>query len=346
MTACGGGTKGGTGAQGVTSSAHPEAAVEAAVSRLAGQSDVKMVLSLPITADQAKQLSAKGASKPMSDAEADALSHGSIFLNLATGGGEPLDSPQAQKDANYQLDLGLTIHGNTPLEVKYTGGNLYAQAELQQLLADVGQNPAKAAAFTKDLSSLDTYVPGISHLAKGDWVEVDHKGLQSLAPVLKQIEAASGVTADPSSLKSAIMSLRTQVVSALRADSTFKATGRDRYTMTVQVAPLLAAIQTAVANAGIPQIGAQVSKALGKLQAKLAPGQTAVVDLQTAGGTLSQAQIDLNQFAGKDRVNFPVPLQVAFSSPGAPEAPSGAYPLDVSKLPTLLGSLLGGKTAA
>lgn len=344
LAACGGGSKG-SGSGGVTSQS-PQQAVQSAVSKLGAQSDVKMVLSLPITADQAKQLSSKGGGKPMTDAEANALSTGSIFLNVATGGGEPLDSTQAQTDPKNSLDFGLEIGRDTPLEVVYVNQNLYARAQVKQLLTDVGQDPAQASQFASQLNSLETYVPGISHLGSGDWVEIDHAGLQSLAPLLKQIESQSGTSLDPSTLKADIMALRSKLLAAVEANSTFKSTGTDQYSVTVQVASLLATVKSDIQQANIPQLGAQIAKALGEAQAKVPAGQTAVIDVKTSDGRLSQAQVNLNQFAGSDKVDFSVPLTVAFSSPGAPQAPSGATLLNVSKLPALLGALLGNQNSA
>lgn len=331
---------------GLASSETPQEAVQSAVSKLGSQSDMKMVLSLPITADQAKQLSSQNGGKPMSDQEATALTTGTIFLNVATGSGEALDSTQAQSDPNDSVDFGLAIGSNTPLELRYVGQSLYARAQIQQLLTDVGQNPAKASQFSTELSSLNSYVPGISALAQGNWVEINHQGLQSLSGLLKQIESSSGSSANPATLKADLMALRSQLLAALKANSAFGSLGSDKYSVTVNVANFLSTIKPEVNSAlsNVPQLGTQISDLLGKAVTKVPPGQTAVIDVTVSGGQLTQASVDLNQFAGKDKVGFPVPLQAAFSSPGAATAPDGATTLDVSKLPGLLGSLIGSTT--
>ena len=348
LTACGGGSKGNGSGNGLTSSETPQQAVQTAVAKLGAQPEIKLVLTLPISAGQVKQLSSQGGGKPATDAQAHAISTGSVFLNVATGSGEALDSTQAMTDPNDSVDFGLTIGGNTPFEILYSGQNLYARVQLQQLLTDVGENPAKASQFANQLNSLNTFVPGISQLGTGAWVEIDHASLQSLAPLLKQIESSSGSTADPSTLKTDIMRLRTQLLTAVRANSTFKSTGADHYNVTVQVSNLLSTIKPEIQNAvaNIPGLGADVTKALTKMQAGIPAGQTAVIELSTSGGKLSQAQMDLNQFAGKDKVNFAVPVRVDFTSPGAAQAPANATKLNVSRLPTLLGGLLGTKSAA
>lgn len=347
LAACSSGSKGSGSGDGVTTGT-AEQAVQAAVSKLGSQSDVKMAFSLPISTDQAKQLSSAGGGKPMTDQEAKALTSGTIFLNVATGNGEAVDSTQAQTDPKDSIDFGLTIGSDTPLELVYADQNLYARAQVQQLLTDVGQDPTKASQMSNALNSLNGYVPGLSQLGAGNWVEINHAGLESLAPVLKQAEASSGSSADPAALKADVMKLRIDLLAALQSNSTFNSLGDGKYSVTLDVAGFLAAIKPVVQNtlANVPALGTQISDALGKAEAKVPAGQKAVMDLTVSSGELSQADVDLNQFAGKDKVGFPVPLQVAFSSPGAPSAPTGATTLDVSKLPALLGSLLGAKSAA
>lgn len=346
LGACSSGSKGSGSGNGVTSSETPQQAVQTAVSKLASQSNVKMVLSLPITADQAKQLSAKSGDAPMSDQEATALTTGTVFLNVATGGGEPLNSAQAQTDPKNSLDLGLTIGNDTPLELIYVDQNLYARAQLQQLLTDVGQDPSKVSQFTDELNSLNSYVPGISELGKGNWVELTHAGLQSLSPLVKQLESSAGMPVDQGTLRADITKLGSEAVADLKANSTFTSTGGGKYTVTVNVPGFVNAVKPQVQSTlgSIPSLGSRIASGL-NAPTSIPAGQTAVVNLSVSDDKLSQAEVDLNQFAGKNKMDFAVPLRIVFSSPGAPTAPSGATALDVSKLPALLGSLLGGSSS-
>lgn len=342
LAACGSGGSKGAGGNSVTSKQPPEAAVATALSDLGHQSSVGMALSLPITAAQAQQLARQGGSK-LTSKEAQALTTGSIFISETTGNGEAVDSHQAVTDPGDGFDFGLRVGSDTPVEVMYVGQNLYVRARVSQLMSDVGRDPAKVAKFTAEVRSLDTYVPGLKALADGSWVEITHASLQSLAPALKQIEGQAGVS--PGGLQAQMLQLRTQLLAAVKANSTFAALpDGSGYSLTVNVANLIQAVKPEITSAlgSVPGVGSQLSTELAKAARSVPARRTAVVDLHVTANKLSRADVDLNQFA-KHKMSFAVPLQVTFSSPGMPTPPSGATALDLSKLPALLGSLLGGK---
>ena len=340
LAACGGHSA-------ASSGSSPQQAVQTAVSDLGAQSNVKVVLSLPISPAQAKELSAKSGGH-MTTQEADALTSGTVFFEEATGSHEAVDSTQAMSDPNNAYDFGLTIGKDTLLEVRYVDQNLYVRAQLQKLLTDLGQDPASAAKFDNHLNSINTYVPGISELGQGKWVEISHSGLQSLSGVLKQMEQSSRTSVNPTTLRTDILKLRKDLLTAIQSNATFSglssSNGRQGYSATVNVANVVNTIKPEIAStlSSIPGLGTQISGALGKAQSSIPAGQKAVVDLYVSHNRLSEADLDLNQFAGKQKVGFPVPIRLAFSSPGAPKAPSGATVLDVSKVPGLLAGLLGG----
>src|SRR5579875_2614752 len=262
LAGCSSGSKAG----GVTSGESAQQTVQTAVSKLGSGTDLKMVVSLPISASQAEQLSTQGGGKGITQQEANALTSGKIFLNVATGRGEALDSTQALTDPQDSLDLGVTIGGNTPVELVYVGQNLYAKADLHQLLSDIGQDPTKASLVTNGLSSLNNYVGGLSALAAGNWVEIDHNGLESLAPLLKQVEASSGSSIDPAKVGSDLMTLRSQLIDALKTNSAYANPSNGHYSVTVDVHGFLTTIKPEIQNAlaDIPQLGTVVSNALAK----------------------------------------------------------------------------------
>lgn len=348
LGACGGSSKsaGGTG-NNVTAGQTPQQAVETAISKLGGESNMKVAVSLPITAAQAQQLSAKSGGSKMSPAEAHALTTGSVFFSESTGHGEAIDSTQARTDPQNTFDFGLAIGGDTPLEVRYVDQNLYVLAQVKTLLTDVGDDPAKADKVSAELAQVNSFVPGISDLGQGKWVEVDHAGLESLGAAVKQADPQAAA-AGSSQIQSSVLKLRTEVLSALKADSTFASLGnsggRSGYSVTVNVASLLNTLAPQVEStlSSLPGVGNQISGKLSGAASSVPSGQTAVIDVYVSDNKLSEADLDVNQFAGKDKVNFAVPVRMAFSSPGAASAPSGATKLDVSKVPSLLGNLLGG----
>jgi hypothetical protein len=339
LTAC---ANGGGKSTGGTSKLPPQQAVATAVKNLGQQSSLQTTASLAVSQAQAEQLKDSSGSKP-SPAEAKALSTGSIFVTEATGHGEPLDSTQAKTDHQNSYAFGLSFGHDVPLEIRYVDQNLYVHAEVPQLLADLGQPSADANKFNSTLAQADTFVPGLAALGQGKWVEVTQASLQSLSALLKQ--AAGSTSANSSQLQADILKLRTQVLSAVQANSTFtrvgSSNGRDGYSVTVNLSGLVNTITPEVQStlSNIPGFSSGASGAFHQAKGQVPAGKTAVIDVYVASDKVSEADLDLNQF-NKD-FSSPVPLRLTFSGPGAPSAPSGATTLNLSKLPALLGGLLG-----
>lgn len=336
LSACGGASK-----------PAPSAAVNSALSQLGHASNLSVHLSLGITPGQAEQVSKKGGGSPLTKAEADALTSGSVFFTTQTGKGEALDSPQARTDPANAYDLGLQFGKQIPFEIRYVSQNLYVRADAAQLLSDIGQDPSKAAVLQKDLASLNTVVPGISELGTSKWVEVDSSSLQALGGLLKAAASSSG-GAQPNQIQSAIAQLRTDALRALQANSTYASLGtkggRPEYAMTLNVHGFLAQFGPALQKdlSALPLVGTKMSSGFAQLQDKVPASRTATADVYTSGGKLSEVDVDLNQFAGKKKVTFPVPAQAKFTAPPAISSPAGATVLDLSNLPGLLQRIVGG----
>lgn len=333
---------------GSASQQSPASAVDSAVSSLGSSSSLDMHLSLGISPAQAETLSGKSGSH-MTAADATALTKGSIFFATQTGHGEALDSKQALTDSSNAFDLGLQFGSQKPLELKYIDQNLYLRADTSQLLTDLGQNPAKADGFKRTLAQINTVVPGISNLGGSSWVEVSHSSLLSVESLLKQLGASQGSTQpSPAQLQTAMTQLRTDALNALKAHSTFTSMGSSggttEYAMTVDVHSFLAAFGPALQKdlGALPFVGTKANSSFTKLQDKVPAGQKATADLYATGGKLSEISVDLNQFAGKQKVNFAVPVKAAFTTPPAISAPAGATNLDLRNLPQLLQQILGG----
>lgn len=336
LSACGGSSK-----------QPPAAAVDTAVSQLGNSSSLSIRVSLDVTPTQAQQISGQSGSALTSD-EAQALSAGSIFLTAQTGHGEAIDSNQAVTDPKDAYDFGLQIGSSKPVEIKYVNQNLYAVADVPQLLQDVGQNPAQGASFQKDLASLNNVVPGIADLGTDKWVEVTHSSLSAVGALLKQAAASSG-TAQPNAaqIQGQVAQLRTAALNSLKANSTYSSLGqkggRSEYSTTVNLHGFLASFDQAVQKdlAGLAVIGPKISSAIGQMESRVPAGKTATADIFTSGGRLSEVDVNMNQFTAH-KANFAVPLKVAFTSPPAISAPTTATQLDLSQLPSLLQNLISG----
>jgi hypothetical protein len=335
----------------------PQQAVEQAITALGQQSSLGARFSLGITAAQAQQISAKSGSS-ITAAEAKALSEGSFFFDIQTGNGEALDSKQVATDTKTAFDIGLQLGSDAPIEVRYVDQNLYVRAQIGTLLSDVGQNPASASSFQSGLSKLDTYVPGLGALGQGQWVEATHASLHQLGTLLKQYESSLGASQPSASQLQALSpKLRKDFDTSFQATSTYQnlgtSNGRTEYGLTLQVHNFLTQfgpeLQTDLSSLPLG-VGNTYGGDVSKAAAKVPVGQTAVLDLYVSNSKLDEADLDLNQFASaKDKMSFPVPLRVALSSPPQITAPSGATPLDLSKLPALIqqivGSRLGGTSS-
>jgi hypothetical protein len=190
---------------------------------------------------------------------------------------------------------------------------------------------------------LDPYVSGLSALGQGKWVEVSQSSLQPLIGDLKQMGgASSGAAANPGQLQSELRQLRTQLLAALAANSATSSLSPGQYRVTVNVSAMLDAVLPNIQSAlsSIPGVGSQASSAVAKAKDAIPAGQSAVVDVTVSNGLLTQADVNLNQFA-KQNLSVPVTLQVGITTPSVPAAPTGATPLDLSGLPNLLHGLIG-----
>jgi hypothetical protein len=344
LAACssGGGAKSaGTTGGHVTSTQAPQQAVSSAIAKVGAQSSARFTLSVPITQAQAERLK-DGSGKGLTPAQAKALSTGTIFFAVATGRGEALNSTGALTDQRNSYDLGLSIGSDTPIELRYISQNVYLKADVAQLLTDVGQPASDAKKYTSALSQLDPYVSGLSALGQGKWVEVSQASLQPLIADLKQMGGGSGAAAHPGQLQSGLLQLRTQLLAALAANSTTSSLGSGQYRVTVNVSGLLDTVLPDIQSAlsSIPGLGSQASSALAKAKDAIPARQSAVVDLTVSNGMLTQADLNLNQFAPQN-LSVPVTLQLAISTPSVPAPPSGSTPLDLSGLPGLLHGLIG-----
>ena len=355
LGACSSGSKsaGGAGAVQKVSSADPQQAVSAAVGNLGQQDQIALRFSIPISTAQAQQVESRSGGSTLSPAELKALTTGVVFFSEKTGGGEAIDSAQAQHDANNSYDLGLSFGSATPVEFRYVGQSVYLKADLHQLLTDVGQPPSKADSFTKVLPQIESYVPGITALGQGQWVELSHSSLQSLAPTLKGLEqqGAGSSGTNPAALQQSVMKLRSEITAALQSSSTFthvgSSSGRDHYAATVNLHNLVATVAPELQSTfgSLPGVGSKIS-GLDTAASKVPAGRTAVIDAYVSGDKLTEADLDINQFApANQKTSFPVPIRMAIGSASI-SAPSGATQLDVSKLPGLLSGILGNLGAS
>lgn len=340
------------GACGTVSKLTTGRSISDSISAIGNQSSVSLRFSLGIDQNQAMQLSRRDGGTPMSPAEARALTTGSIFFSEQTGHGEALNSKQAATDHANSVDIGLQIGNDVPVEIRYVEQALYARVDVNQLLSDTGQDTRNAASFSSDLQQANRYVPGLGALGQGKWVEVTQSGLKSLSGLLNQYASSlGGSNSQPNrdQVRNMATSLRKDLTKSLQDNATYKnlgtQDGQTEYGVTVDVHGFLNQFGPALQNDlnSIPGgLGTKASNALKQAETKIPAKQTVVVNLFVQSNKLTQVQLDANQFAGKDKMAFPVPVKLDISTPPAITAPSGATPLDLSKLPQLISGLFSG----
>lgn len=318
-------------------------AVSDAFSNLGKQSSLSLQFSLGVTPAQAQQLD-----KSITSQQAQAILTGSVFLDVQTGHGEALDSTQAQTDSDSTFDAGLQIGSSTPVELRYVAQNIYAKADISSVVSTLGLPDSDAAKVQSALQSADAYVPGLSALGQGQWVEISHASLQPFLDLLK----GSG-----SQTSSSINKLGSDLAAAFKSNTTFKdagtSGGRTHYQMITAIQPFVQQAVTALSSdltslPGGSAIAGKLFSALSKDVTKIPANLTTTVDLYVQNNQAQEIDFDLNQFENK--YAFPVPLKLVIGSWTGTTAPSGATPLDLSKLPQLLGGLVGklglGSTSA
>jgi hypothetical protein len=324
-------------------------AVNDSFANLGKQSEISVTASLGVSASQLQQIDST-----ITAPEAEAISTGSIFLYIQSGHGEALNSTQFTTDVDSSLALGLKIGSSVPVELRYVGQTLYLHADVASLFRSIGQPASAGAKFTNMLKSLDKYVPGLGALADGNWVKISQATLAELGSMLNQSSSStSGGSSTPtqSQLLAAVQKLTTDLVTAFQNNSTYKdmgptATGLEHYQATLQVESFIQQAGTALSNdlgslPGASAITGKLGGNIGKAASNASVPQTAVFDVYVQNGTAQEVDVDLNQFAGKNKVSFPVPLKVVFGSSPTISAPTGATALDLSGLPQMLGGLTG-----
>jgi hypothetical protein len=308
-------------------------AVQNAVGSVTAQSGVHLQISLGVTPGNLMTMD-----KKLTKATADALASSSIILDFNTGNGEAVNSSKAHTDKANQFDFAVQVgSAAAPVEIRYVKQTLYARADVAGLLTDFGQTNSKAAtSFSSIFLGLDKYVPGISALGNGNWVSVQ---TSQLAPLLNGVKALVPTTTAGSS-----QGLMQKLQAAFAANANYGTGvsdhGRTKYVVSVQARSFVQAVMTALPSSISSIPGASTgTKAIGGVVNQIP--QTVLVDVWVSKNKVQEIDIDLNHFA-QHPYGFAVPVRIMIGAGAPVTAPSGATALDLSKIPMLLGGLMGG----
>jgi hypothetical protein len=315
-----------------------ERAVGNAFGKALAEPGLTLQISLGVTAGQLLKINQIEHGGSSFTAEgASALSHASFVVDVYPGHGESIQSKQFQTDPNNQLELALEVHGTRPVEVRFLDGAVYARADLHRLLTDFGQNPSAASRAQRGLRKADGYLPGLAALADGRWVSVDR---QQLAPLLKLGDPnASSNSATQARAGTLLDHLKSALINNTSYSNRGDHGGRTEYQLSVQARAVLQEISGDLSNLAGDAGGVTGRMTQSLSQALARAPQTVVAQLWVKDNKAQELDIDINQFVHK--YPFAVPVRVLIAPGSLVAVPTGAIPLQLSKIPGLLGGLGG-----
>ncbi len=245
------------------------------------------------------------------------------------------------KSGSFELTLNLG-GDQKAFDLLVVGNTLYARVDLKGIGSATGADTSK---LSSQAASVEALIPGLGDLLAGKYVSLDLKQLSEMVKGLATGTPGSATSAPPTSLSGAqVDKIISAVQSALLSNSTVTKVGSDsvgtHYQASLQprgfvqaILPQLQAMIPAAAAAGLGKVDSSVNQI---------PNTPVTVDVWVSGKKLKQLELDVRQFqkTGTKPAN-PVGVRLAFSGEASISAPSGATPIDLSKISSMIGPLLG-----
>jgi len=265
-------------------------------------------------------------------AQANALTTGSLVVDLHSRDGAPLSKLVGTSASGDEAeDMALRIGADTPVEFREIGTTAYLRVQASQLLSDVGEAPAGAASFQSTLNRADAFLPGLAALGQGRWVSTDLDALRKAVP-------AAGAAPDPAAMEQFRQAFGAAFAASTHWASDGTEAGRQHFTATVDVRPLVDALIDAegrAAGTAVPGLAGQLSALRARIDAGIPAGTTTRVEVYATGGTVEEVDLDLKQFSAQ--IPAALPVRMVFGPGAAVVAPAGATSIDLA---TLLGPML------
>jgi len=315
--------------KGSSSAKTPVQAVTDAVNRVGSGGSGTLTLSLFGSAADFDALSTTAASKKTDALANKLIPNSSVTLSFQKG--------STPSTGSGELDLKLNGEDRA-VDVIISKHILYAKADVKGIGSATGANTSK---LTTQAGALAAEIPAINDLLAGKYVSLD---LNSVSGLLKQVAGAGASGSTTTSVPaSELKQIEAQVRAALLTNSQITKVGSDsvgdHYQVVVQGKQLVQSLSGSVSQLAGPlasQLGS-VNKDVNKV-----PAKPVTVDTWVSGGKLKQIEVDLRQFhQGAGGPSNPVGIKVAVSDSGSVSVPSGATPVDLTKVAGLLGGLLG-----
>jgi hypothetical protein len=245
--------------------------------------------------------------------------------------------------SNGSADVDIKINNeDKAVDLVVAKQTIFLRADVKGIGSATGSDTSK---LTSEANAIAAELPFVSSLLAGKYVSLD---LKSLSGLEKQFGGSTTTVAGGSSstiASSQVEQILSKLRSALVTDTQITKVGSDsvgdHYQVVVQpklLAQSLAGSLSSIAGPLSSQLG-NVNKDINNI-----PDKPVTVDAWLSSGKLKQIELDLRQFhQGANPPANPVGIKAELGSEkGSISAPSGATPVDLSKIMGLLGGALSG----
>ncbi|MDT0346670.1 hypothetical protein [Streptomyces litchfieldiae] len=329
-----------TGACQVIQNARTGLEVSDAVDELLSWEGVTIVATVGADAEQVHDYLLRSGAEDVTEQDARLLAD----LELTVSAGDPEDeTPLKDLAPGDPLNGAITVNfgGRDVAGVKLLGEETYARVGGQAIIEDVyGSGEAavaRAERFERDAAGLPDSLRAAATALRGDWVEIEPYDHEAYAEALTEhagvpADTAANVAAalidgaallDPESLWESVGALE----STLRSSASLRHAGQERGAETVvvempagaayrAVEPLLGLLAEQTERFGLPPLVAEPAD----------PDAPVTAELSIRNGVLTNATMDVGQFAGEDAGSLPLDLFLAGGSAlnlNPPENPAG-----------------------
>lgn len=228
------------------------------------------------------------------------------------------------------VDLRGVANGSTLLEFRAVNDSLYIQGDLRGIFA-LANKPRIYANLRAQTKSMPSFVQAA---VRGNWVSLPASTLNSLSTL-----AGGAASSAPSKGPKLLAELRQIIDRHVTVTQSGSDSRGDHYVLKANTRELARAAQSAIQDA-VPGGGLLSQRLPTNVKS-----QNFSIDAWVKGGALSELSIDLLQFGDTSKVpaGTKLPLTITFDRTGADiTAPTGATPVDLTQLGSLVGALQGG----
>lgn len=314
---------------GSTSASSPSQAVSDALQADLNQNTLQMVVRMQGTVSDF-QLNSQSSGLTPSQQQAVLNSH--LVVTVHGAGSTPVGKVSATS-GNNAIDVALVDGSDNLADLRYIGDNLYMRVDIPKLTSDYSLNKGSVATFRGELQAVASQISAVGALNNGQWVSINVAQAESLAASQLHVSSALLPHLNPGELIQVVDS----VLTGLQHNSKVTAgSSSGQYQMTVNDKGMASTLGQAVSSApgvsAIPNVGN-----LQKSVAGISSTSTTKVDVTVSNGKVTQLSLPVSQF-GKVKGNGQV--VVAISTTGSVSAPSGATPVNLSQVASVIGQLV------